>query len=159
MKIMKKRVIAYAIDTFIIGLLLAIGRLNIQILNNNTLIAILILLLVSLKDIVFKNASIGKLILGIKIYNIDWTIPTTLTLMKRSLLTSFVGGLIYYKAKTIDGNLITVTDWERDHLKTTVIDKKVYERLKAEAVSLGGDWRQNMTELYKNYLMSLYLKQ
>ena len=62
------------------------------------------------------------------------------------------------KSKFVDGGVISLFDWERDTLGTRVIDKRVYKELESIAKNRNGDFAKNMTELYNEYLRSLYLK-
>ena len=49
-------------------------------------------------------------------------------------------------------------EWEKNVIKTFVIDKKVYKKLKADAEKMEGNFPQNMTELYMIYLRDFYSK-
>ena len=157
MKIIKKRSIAALIDAFIMGMILVLFEavfksFNIKIGNWDLLLFIPCFC----RDCLFGNASIGKKILGIAIYDDKWKRPGVKKLFLRSLLMSTVGYALFLKFKFVDGSLISILDWERDKFGTRVIDKKVLKRLSEEAQKQKGDFAQNMTELYNAYLRSLY---
>ena len=69
MKIITKRKFALFIDSFIFGSIIAVFQLFIpDLLLNKGIMVGFILIPFFVKDIVFKNASIGKKFLGICIY-------------------------------------------------------------------------------------------
>ena len=87
-----KRIIALLIDVFVI---VAFHLLLNQFFNIKSYIIFVFLFI---KDILFLNASLGKKIMGIAIFNRDFSKPTLLTVIKRSILTNTIGYLILYKA-------------------------------------------------------------
>ncbi len=147
------------IDASIIALLLEIAR---RVLTNIgfyvELWDFIIISFIFVKDIVFRNASIGKKIMGIAIFNREWKAPGILVMIKRNLLMYTIGYALWWKAVFVDGNKMTVIDWERNTLGTTVIDIKVFKKLKAELEATGGYSDKKMTDLYNAYLRDLYLK-
>ena len=159
MKILRKRAIAVLIDSFFVASVLVLlqellNYLNVNIGNWD----VLIVLLFFIRDFIFRNASIGKKILGLKVYDKNWRAPGFLTLFKRSIVISTVGFVLLWKAKFVDGCVINFFDYEQDKFGTRVVDKKNYNRLKAEAEGKEGDFSKNMTELYNFYLKSEYMK-
>ena len=118
---------------------------------------LIIVIFLSSRDLIFRNASIGKKILGIAVYDNDWQPPRFHVLLKRSFLTGTVGFILWWKLKFIDGDIITLFDIERDKLGTRVIDRKIYKELEITAKNMEGDFAQNMNELYNAYLRDLYL--
>ena len=159
MKILKKRAIAALIDSFIVGSILVIfdelfDLLNVNIGNWD----ILIVMLLFARDFIFRNASIGKKLLGLIIYDNNWNAPSFLLLFKRSFLISTVGYVLLLKAKFVEGSVINFFHYEREKIGTSVIDKKIYNDLKSQAESKEGDFNKNMTDLYNAYLRSLYIK-
>ncbi len=158
MKILKKRAFAILIDSFILGFMLA----GFQDLFNRwgveDLMEFVLITLFFFKDFLFINASIGKIIMGIRIYDNSWKRPKLLVLLKRNAFMITIGYIMWWKARFIDGNIINLFDWERDKLGTRVIDKKVFKQLSEEAKQLDGDYAKNMTNLYNSYLMNLYIK-
>ena len=157
MKIIKKRALAILIDSFIMGTFFVIFQELTKLfefsIGNWDL---LLLIPFFCRDFTFRNASIGKKILGIAVYDEKWQYPSLKKIFVRSIVISTVGYVIFFKFKFIDGNIIQFLDWERDKLGARVIDKKVFRRLSQEAENQGGDFRKNMTELYHEYLRNLY---
>lgn len=157
MKIVKKRALAALIDSFIMGTFFVIFQELTKLfefsIGNWDL---LLLIPFFCRDFTFRNASIGKKILGIAIYDEKWQYPSLKKIFVRSIVISTAGYVIFFKFKFIDGNLIQFLDWERDKLGTRVVDKKVFKRLSQESESYGGDFSKNMTELYHEYLRNLY---
>ena len=157
MKIIKKRALAALIDSFIMGTFFVIFQeltklFDFSIGNWD----LLLLIPFFCRDFTFRNASIGKKILGIAVYDEKWKYPSLKKIFVRSIVISTAGYVIFFKFKFIDGNLIQFLDWERDKLGTRVVDKKVFKRLSQESESYGGDFSKNMTELYHEYLRNLY---
>ena len=159
MKIFKKRVIALLIDSFVIGLFIVslLGAFPFMYDYDIVLVAI-ILVPLSLRDLVFRNASIGKKLLRISIYDMNWKKPDFITLIKRSLLSPTVGYLSLFKFWTVDKDVYLIFSWERNVLKTQVIDDKVYKELAEQAKNMQGDFIPNMNELYDMYLKDFYQK-
>lgn len=102
-----RRIIAATLDYFICFYLFYIPAefLNKKIQGINEIFAtlisafivILIIALFSVKDILYKNRSIGKKIFKLAIY-IDETkeIPNKIILVKRSLISLFTGGINFF---------------------------------------------------------------
>ena len=159
MKIFKKRVIALLIDSFVIGLFIVplLGAFPFMYDYDIVLVAI-ILVPLSLRDLVFRNASIGKKLLRISIYDMNWKKPNFITLIKRSLLSPTVGYLSLFKFWAVDNDVYLIFSWERNVLKTQVIDDKVYKELAEQAKNMQGDFIPNMNELYDMYLKDFYQK-
>ena len=155
MKVLKKRAVALLIDSFLLGALLALTQ---ELLNWGDW-DILLIILFFFKDCVFKNASIGKKLMGLSIYNSDWNAPSIKVLFKRGALMLTVGHLLTLKALAVGESLMSVFDFERERLGTQVIDKRVYSELAQQARQRDGDFSKNMTELYNSYLRDLYIKQ
>ena len=159
MKILKKRAIALIIDSFWFApyMVLVLELLKFLNVPLGSWVVLLFLPLFA-RDIVFRNASIGKKIMGIRIYDNDWKAPGFFVLLKRSFFVITVGYVLLWKAKFVDGEVINFFDFEREKLGTRVVDKKVYANLKEEAEQLEGDFKKNMTELYNAYLRNTYMK-
>ena len=51
---------------------------------------------------------------------------------------------------------ITFIEMELEQVKTRVVEKKVYKKLKAEAEQMDGDFKENMTTLYNKYLYAQF---
>ena len=65
-----------------------------------------------------------------------------------------------YKAKFIDGNMMSVIDWEREHIKTMVIDKNILTEIKQSFIEENGKEldADQITKKYNAYLRDIYLK-
>ncbi len=159
MKVLKKRILAEFIDTFIYEFILAIIQMKIlEPLNAPDDLIIILFIPFFFKDIVFRNASIGKKILGIVIYDKQWRAPKCTLLFKRAAIMLTVGCVKLWKIFHFGDSYITLMDWEREKLGTVVIDKKVYKKLEAIAKEQKGIFSDNMTKLYNSYLRELYCK-
>ena len=155
MKIIKKRVFAALIDGFLFATPIALLQLkfpNLLVGKGWTLVILFIPFL--LRDIVFRNASIGKRLFGIAIYTKDWKKPSIKCLMLRSFCTATVS----YVSLCTGKDKLSVLDWERDTLGAYVIDMKIYKELYEKALEMSGDFSKNMSELYNAYLRDLYAK-
>lgn len=159
MNILKKRAIAILIDSFLLGLAFVFYQKIINLLGLNLgNLDLLLFIPFFLKDIVFRNASVGKKVVGIAIYNDNWQSPSIIVLFKRAIIMSTIGYFIFWKSKFVNGDIISFFDFERDTLKTRVIDKKVLKKIRAEAEAEAGDKSVNMTRLYNEYLKDIYMK-
>ena len=158
MDIMKKRAFALLID----GILLGIYYESIRHILPDWYFKLgaigyaLLLSVFFLKDIVFRNASIGKKIMGIQIFDGCWKNQRFTLLIKRSFMISTAGFALMWKTKFISGEKLTIFDYEREKIGTVVIDNKVYSELKSKAETMRGDYSKNMTNLYNEYLRSKY---
>ena len=157
---MAKRYIAMLIDSFAFGLILAICKFGLDALEFRSLeiMFALIVLVLSLRDVIFANASFGKKCVGISVYDLNWKKPKIAVLIKRSFSTATLGMAILFKSRFSEEGTISFIDWERDKLGTMVIDDKVFEELRLIAEAQKGDFAANMTALYNKYLREMYLK-
>ena len=109
------------------------------------------------RDIVFRNASIGKMMMGISIYDKNWKKPSIWKLIKRSCLVITIGFIKHNIEMSTYGNKLAIIDWERDGIGTYVIDNSVYFEIKEKAEAMTGDFATNMSDLYNKYLREQYL--
>ncbi len=158
MTIIQKRATALVIDSFLFASIIASMQLAIPylLLDKGPLVA-LIFIPFFFRDILFRNASLGKKIMRIAVFDNSWQLPKLLHLIKRSFLTCTVVFIMLFKYKFVDGNSIYAIDWERDNIGTRVIDLDVYQELDTEAKQLKGDYAENMTKLYNAYLRDIYI--
>ena len=156
MKILAKRAVATLIDGFIYGFVHFLTFYN---LNLPEALVFVELVPFFFKDIVFRNASIGKMMMGISIYNIDWKKPKFWTLVLRSFAVSSIGFVKHMVEMKTYGNKMAVIDWERDKIGTFVIDNKKYMEIFERVKEKNGDFASNMTELYNQYLRGIYLNE
>lgn len=161
MKVLAKRGIAVFIDCFIIACIVLIPQPLFNSLSadlKSEFLLLLIIPLYCLKDCVFKNASIGKKIVGIEIFDSNWKAPKISALIYRNIWMAYKGYFLFWKSKVAHESKITLFDEERNDLGTVVIDKKVYKRLKKECEVQKGDYCENMTRMYNEYLRGIYIK-
>ena len=162
MKVLKKRIFALFFDSFILGVYYEMCRrfLPEWFSYLGSLGYVLLLSPFVLKDLVFRNASIGKKIMGLRIYDINWQKPSFSVLIKRTCIVSVLGFAQFWRALFVNGNYIAIFDMERDKMKTFVIDKKVYKKLREDVENETGKIdNQIMTARYNQYLRDLYIKQ
>lgn len=153
MKTLKKRAVAGAIDYFVFAFVLAILTIVFAdvwetFFQEYSFALPFVFIPLFFRDILFGNASLGKRIVGIKIYDKNWKKPSLKILFKRSVGTSTIVAVLLFKSILVDENPISCIDWERNTFGTMVVDKKVYAEIDAEARQMGGDYEKNMTELY-----------
>ena len=96
--------------------------------------------------------------MGIEVYDDSWNKPTFILSVKRSAMTSIFGYVLIWKSVFIGASKMVLFEWEKNVIKTFVIDRKVYKSLKADAEKMQGDFSKNMTELYMMYLRDFYFK-
>lgn len=160
MKIIKKRAFAYVIDCLLIGIILVASNkifisFGVDISKFNIVIVIF---LSSFKDCVFINASVGKKLLGVAVYNKKWNKPTLLHSLKRTLSTFIVAPISLCRISAFHMDKMIFLNWEKNVLQSFVIDKNVYKKLTVDAQGVDGNFSDNMTELYMMYLRDIYSK-
>ena len=155
MKIFKKRCFAYLIDAFIYVFLLALFHEFIYT-PKYELTHLIFFCPFFLKDCIFKNGSIGKKLMGISVYDSAWNKPSFMLSLKRTVMSSGFGLALVWKSVFVGGSKMILFEWEKNVVKTFVIDKKVYKSLCADAKKMDGDFSENMTELYMTYLRDFY---
>ena len=161
MKILTKRCFAALIDSFIFAMLLVLATEVIppEYFEVLGVFGYLILFVpFFMRDLLFRNASLGKKLLGISIYSENWTVPSIKTLLLRAPITMTVGYSKVIKAMLIDGNYLGVIDWERECLKTQVVDNKIFKHLDNEAKKSDKNYCANMSAMYSEYLNNIYIK-
>lgn len=166
-KLLFKRIIALIVDCFVCASILSLISLFLNypswfFVFEFSVYAIpislpsigfyLVLLAIIFKDCLFRNASIGKKIVGLVIYDKNWSIPKINVLLKRTIVMSTIGFVMFWRFK-FEGNLISFFTWERNVLKTQVVDKKTYKKIKNDAYTMDGIFEKNMSELYNLYLL------
>ena len=156
MKILRKRSIAYLIDVIIFAVIYHFTLYRI-IDKIPEFLIFLVICPLFFRDIVFRNASIGKMMMGISIYDKNWKKPSIWKLIKRSCLVITIGFIKHNIEMSTYGNKLAIIDWERDRIGTYVIDNSVYFEIKEKAEAMTGDFATNMSDLYNKYLREQYL--
>lgn len=130
-----KRFFAEIIDCFIIGLLFAgldrfslpewfygisfnIADIPITIPSVGVLIVIIPMVI---KDLLFKNASIGKKIMALVVVDDKRNVPDKKTILKRGILMPTLGYMVFVTSG-FDKDYFEM--WELNILKTMVVNKK-----------------------------------
>lgn len=157
MKIIYKRCIAAMIDTFMFGIcFVCLEKLLPDwfdwFKNLRTIGYIILLLPFYFKDLIFKNASLGKKMFGLSIYTTDWNKPSFFKTVKRSVITNVVGYLYFLKLFMLRENKLLLYEWEKKQLNTFVIENKVYKGIKEIAKASGNPNADIMNRLYDEYL-------
>ena len=157
MRIIKKRAVAWLIDIFLYAtVFVMLFKYVTNLFGDKATIFYYILLIPFLaKDLVFKNCSFGKRIMGISIYKADWKKPTPAELFVRSLFTMVFSYIIFLKAITLGDGPIEVLDWELNKLKMIVVENKTYNKMKEVSLKKGGKFEKEMTIQYEQYVHSL----
>ena len=163
MKIFEKRVIAILIDGFVFGAIYTLFKEMVipkQFFDLGLIFHLILFFPLFCKDLLFKNASLGKKIVGIEIFDRNWEKPKGYVLIKRTFLMLTVGYVKCYKSLFIDKDnfRIQVFDYERETLGTYVIDKELFSKLSKEAKETTGKFKTNMTDLYLAYMRNDYIK-
>ena len=127
MPLLLKRSIASFIDDFVVAVFFYIFQ-NIFIkfgFELNFFVYFLFLTPLFFKDIVFRNASIGKKIVGLVICNKDGSLPDFKILVKRAFLMYSVGYYYFLKGLCIDKIYFSeLVYWEENTFGTKVINSK-----------------------------------
>ncbi len=113
---------------------------------------VLVLLCFACKDLLFRNASIGKKMMGLVILDSTWSVPRVTQIMKRGLLVPSWGYISLMKNVLFGGE--TVADWEKNwemaHLKTRVIEKKHFAELQRKCSRDDKEYSRQMERLFQN---------
>lgn len=130
MNLSSRRIVAAIIDYFLIALIfVCIGFLELPSwfysleFDTFTIPSIGMLLLICCvisKDLMFKNASIGKKIMGLVIVDLEGSIPSATLIIKRGFIIHTIGYL------TLLLHLRTNLDfvkWEAERIRTKIIKK------------------------------------
>ena len=159
MKIFKKRVLACIVDSLIFALIIASCQLAIPwFLAGRGIVLILWFVPFFLRDLLFRNASLGKKLFNIAVYDKNWNKPKFGLLIKRSFLTSTVGYSLFLKSRFSERRILSLFDWERDKLGTQVVDVRVLKLIDQAAKEENGDFIANKSRLYNQYLRDLYME-
>lgn len=105
------------------------------------------------KDAIFNGTSIGKRITGLVVCKISWKKPSFVESLKRTGLSWLIGYLLFAKSLFL-GRMIDFFDWERDVLKSFVLEKKLLKKLQSKA----SFDKEKMLLLYNEYIRSQYVK-
>ena len=163
MKITTLRAAAFFFDTLLFAFCLG-GIFFAFDINGKTFYGTLIMIVLFIpfffKDCIFKNASIGKKIFGIRIYSKTWQPLSPFSIFKRNVVMLTIGYLMYFKSKALNptSGMLDLIDWERKRLGTVVIEKDIFQKLSQEAIEKKGDYAENMTRLYGEFLRDSYSK-
>ena len=156
MKIFKKRFFAFLIDLLLLACIIYVMKHTLEIRKNTIQYALLFLPLL-VRDFTFKGASIGKIIMGIRIYNSEWRTPSYYLLLKRSFIVSWILNWNWSVVGCYIGeDILYLYRKEKEKLGTQVVDKKVYRELAIKAQSIEGYYPDVMQNLYEEYLKDLY---
>lgn len=113
-----------------------------------------VLIPLSLRDIVFRNASVGKLIVGVRVYDEYWKPPKFTKLIIRGAFMLLFALPLEAKYHFRDGDATALLDKEWELFRTRVVEVSVYKELVEKAKGMHGDFAKNMDVLYNDYLKS-----
>ena len=101
------------------------------------------------KDLMFKNASLGKRMMGLIILDDKWNVPNAKQIFKRGVTMTVMGMVVYSKTYMTEGDF---EGWELSKSHTRVMPKSTFERLKGIAQKTSGSFEDNMDILYYQLL-------
>lgn len=128
MSIIKKRAFAFAIDCFVYAaFMVAFQKLLPSVYNwiviEGSILKIILAFPLCIKDIVFRNASIGKKIFRLAVVNEEMKPPSPVKLMIRAFIMTTVGYILFWKNIILKEDMSSLVSFEKDKLKTMVIEK------------------------------------
>lgn len=157
-KIFIKRSFAFLIDVFLFAFLYEMLRnyLSSFLSITGSWGYFIIVLPLVMRDLLLRNASLGKALMGLVVVDEKWSAPSVATVIKRTVLTTALGHLLLYRLRKINENmeeaLLAEQEWELQYLKARVVERKVYKALKEKATSGGTIDVAAMNQLYDQYL-------
>lgn len=152
-----KRAFALLIDGFIFGCCYSLFFKDLVVTiysHTGSWIFHLVFVPFFFKDVIFRNASIGKMIFGLRVFDNNWKKPGIWALIKRAVVMSTAGFVLYKILNWIKKDKLWFMEWELNTLKTRVIERKVYKKLKESTAVYGDSDPKIITELYDEYLRS-----
>ena len=160
-KLFKKRALAYLIDVFLFAFVYELFRKYIArfVLITNTWGYFVIIIPFLLRDLIFRNGSVGKKITGLIVVDNKWDIPGVGIIIKRAAITSF-GHILLYRFRLLNENwemaCLAELEWEYSRFKARVVEKKVFKALKEKTFVDGIVDIDKMNQLYEKHLYSEY---
>ncbi len=156
-KLFRKRGLAYLIDIFVFAFIYELFR---EVVEGFVSITtewgyFIVIMPFVLRDLTFRNGSIGKKIVGLVVVDDKWNVPDVWTVIKRSAITSLGHVLLYgFKLRNESWKMACFAEleWEYNSLKAHVVEKKVFNALKPKASVDGTLDIVQMKQLYDQYL-------
>lgn len=156
MNILVKRLFAFIIDLLILGCFILILKQFTTIEKLSLKYASLFLLLL-FRDFTFKGASIGKKIMRIRIYDSQWNKPSFFLVLKRTCVLIYVNfDTVFQRGDIVGEGVIDAIAREYKATGTRVVENNIFEKISAEAKKLDGNWSDNMSKLYNEYIRNFY---
>lgn len=151
-----KRGTALFIDAMILGAICTFAQEYIFTKYPDLPTSLYTILLISLffKDAIINGTSIGKRIMNLAVYKTSWEKPSFWESLKRTVLITSVGYLVFLKSFFSEEGVLSFFDWERDTLKLIVIEKDLYKNISDKSKS-----KEHMLALYNEHLLTLYSKE
>ena len=158
-KLFRKRIVAYLVDVMIFALCYEMLRKYILVFVSVTGAWGYFLIVPPFfifRDLLFKNASIGKKLLGLVVVDDKWSKPNFFTITKRAAITVTLGQVLYFKLKgqseSRDYARLAFAEWEYRHLKTRVVERHIFNTIKEKAAGNNGNADvDTMDLLYERY--------
>ena len=150
-KLFIKRSLALLLDAFVFGAFYSLFVKEYALALHSyigSFVYFLVFVPFFFKDVLFRNASIGKVIFGLVILDTNWKRPGIWTLIKRTPVMLTVGFVIFRIKKDRSWFL----EWELATLKTRVVERKIYKKLKKQAHLKHENYTIVMNDLYNDYL-------
>lgn len=158
-RLFHKRIIAYFLDIWIFFVFFELIRNYIEVfitITDSWGYFIVVAVPLCIRDLVFRNSSIGKKIMGLIVVNANWTTPDVLTVIKRTTVTASLGYMLLFRLRALNEDwetaLFAELEWEYTRLKTRVVEKEVYKKLQEEASINKKIDVDAMNRLYDQYL-------
>ena len=156
-RILRKRFFSTLIDAFVFAFAFEFCRFFIPpfawLFKQGIWMYMIVMIPYLYKDALFRNASLGKKIMGLAIYCSDWSYPSVTVLIKRLLWFCMRGNWIVSKAQVLDKNhYAQLFIEEKERLGTRVVETKALNRFKNEAMTETGVDFKKLSVLYDEFL-------
>lgn len=142
MKLFSKRIFAAFIDYFVIASILffcsasnfsswvwsfSIAINDISVISFPSFGFLIVIIPLFFKDVLFRNASLGKKLMGLVILSEDGVSPPIKVIVKRGIIMATIGYINAIKFMLLL-DYSAFVDWELSHLKTKVVDRRRLQR-------------------------------
>lgn len=158
-RLFRKRAVALLADGFVFAIFYELLRRYITVFVSITDSwgYFIVFIPLILRDLCFRNCSVGKKLTGLIVVDDKWSVPSVSTVAKRSAVAT-LGHVLLFRFKVHNKSWKMAChdelEWEYSQLNARVVEKKVFMALKEKASVNGVLDITKMDQLYEEHLYS-----